>query len=101
MQLRRWGANRNSGTTKLFEKKAATTWSAAKGQLSMTISRVTQSGQGQFNYSIDLSIEDIQQVLAALSKECSLPAIAEGLAPSLRDLARLQLAATGHPPPAM
>lgn len=100
MQLRRWGANRNSGATKLFEKKAVAAWGAAKGQLSMTISRVTQGEQGQFNYAVDLSIEDIQQVLAVLSKECSLPAIADGLAHSLRDLTRLQLAAAGHPPPA-
>jgi hypothetical protein len=99
MQLKRWGANRNSGDTKLFDKKAITTWSAAKGQLTMTVSRVTHADKGQFNYSVELSIEDIQQVLAALSKECRLPAIATGLAPSLRDLMRLQLAAAGHPPP--
>lgn len=100
MQLKRWGANRNSGVTKLFEKKANVAWSAAKGQLALTVSRVTHSEKGQFNYSVELSMEDIQQVLAALSKECSVPAIATGLQPSLRDLLRLQLAAVGHPPPA-
>jgi DNA-binding transcriptional MerR regulator len=61
----------------------------------MTVRRVTHGDQGQYDYSVGLSLEDIREILEALRKECSLPAISEGLQPAMLDLFRLQAAAAG------
>ena len=98
MQLKRWGSNRNSGVTLVFDKKPAVAWSASKSQLNLSVRRVSQGDQGQYDFSIGLTLEDVQQILEALSKECSLPPLAKGLEPSIRDLVRLQAAAAGMLP---
>ncbi len=98
MQVRRWGANRNSGSTTIFDKKASTSWNARKNLLSMTISRVNHGTAGEFNYAVEFTVEDFCQMVGALSKECGIAEIAEALEPSVRDLLRLQLAAAGMTP---
>ena len=94
MKLTRCGANRYSGDTIVFDKAPAVSWSATKSGLQFEVKRVSLDN-GQFNFTVTLSVEDILKALGALSKEAKLPAIADGLAPALRDLHRLQAVAAG------
>ena len=73
---------------------SSVSWSGAKNNLQLEVKPVT-SDNGQFNFTIELTVEDILKAIGALSKEAKLPAIADGLAPALRDLHRLQAAAAG------
>jgi hypothetical protein len=98
MKLLRWGANRNSGATTVFDKKASATWGAAKNVIVLTVPRVDKGEQGQYNFRIELTAQDIQGLIAALSSESALPAVAELLQPACRDLTRLHLAAAGFTP---
>jgi hypothetical protein len=96
MHVERWGARRDSGATTLFDKTAtAVVWSASTDEVQMTVRGIRHGTQGQYNYSIGLSLKDIRDVLEALGKECSLPAISVGLQPAMLDLFRLQAAAAG------
>lgn len=98
MELRRWGANRNSGYTSVFKKKPAISWRASTSELELDIRRVSQGDQGQYNFKVLLTPEDIQELLASLSKEAALPEVAQAMRPVLRELVRLQLAAVGVSP---
>lgn len=98
MELRRWGANRDSGYTTIFNKKPIVSWRASTNELDLYIRRVAQGSQGQYNYRLLLTPEDIQELLIALSKEAALPAVAQAMQPVLRELVRLQHTAAGIPP---
>jgi len=94
MRMKRCGANRYSGHTIVFDKAPSVSWSAEKSNLQFEVRRVT-TDNGQFNFTVELTVEDLLKAISALSKEAKLPAIADGLAPALRDLHRLQAAAAG------
>lgn len=55
----------------------------------------TQGEQGQYNYTLLLSADDIQAILVGLSRDAALPAVADAIRPVIRELVRLQLAAAG------
>jgi hypothetical protein len=104
MLLKRWGANRNSGWTALINKKEpAVSWSKKEQCIQLNIRRVNDpNGNGQYNYEIDLSTEEIAKIIDALAKDGithSLESVSEKLAPSTRSLLRLLLAAGGLPFP--
>lgn len=104
MLLKRWGANRNSGWIGLINKKDPTvSWNKNEQCIQLTIKRVVDPhGNGQYNYEIDLSPEEIAKIIDALAKDGlthSLTSLSEKLAPSTRSLLRLLLAAGGFPFP--
>lgn len=98
MELRRWGANRNTGYTSVFKKKPNITWRASTNELELEVRRVSQGDQGQYNFKVLLTAEDIQELLVGLSKEAALGDMANVMRPVLRELFRLQLAAAGVAP---
>lgn len=98
MELRRWGANRDSGYTSLFKKTPTVSWRASTNALELDIKRVAHGSQGQYNYKLVLTPEDIQELLMALGKEAALPEVAQVMRPVLRELMRLQLTAAGFSP---
>ncbi|MCO7552349.1 hypothetical protein [Metapseudomonas otitidis] len=104
MLLKRWGANRNSGWTGLINKKEpSVSWSKKDQCIQLIVRKVNDPhGNGQYNYEIDLSPEEISKILDALAKDGlthSLTYISEKLAPSTRSLLRLLLASGGIPFP--
>ena len=102
MLLKRWGANRNSGWTGLINKKEATvSWNKNEACVQLTVRRVNDpNGNGQYNYEIDLSLEEITKVLSVLADHGlthSMSAVSEKLSPSTRSLFRLLAASSGLP----
>lgn len=97
MEVRRAGANRNSGYTVLVNKAPSVTWRASTGHLQLDVRRVSHGDQGQYNYTVLLTADDIAELLSGLSKEAATPAVADVVRPLMRELGRLQLAAAGVP----
>ena len=95
MKLFRWGANRNSGATKVFDKKPVAGFNRGDNLFSMKATR-QKTPNGEFDFQLEMDFDDLAVLFAAISKNAaSDPAVADALQPMARDLARISAAAHG------
>jgi len=102
MLLKRWGANRNSGWTGLINNKDFTaSWNKKDSVVELTVKRVSDpSANGQYNYQVVLSLEEISKILVLLSDQAlqhSPEVTSRKLNSSTRALLRLLAASGGVP----
>lgn len=102
MLLKRWGANRNSGWTGLINNKDFTaSWNKKDSVVELTVKRVNDpNANGQYNYEVVLSLEEISKILALLSDQAlqhSSEVTSQKLSSSTRALLRLLAASGGLP----
>lgn len=102
MLLKRWGANRNSGWTALINNKDFTaSWNKKDSVVELTVKRVNgTNANGQYNYEVVLSLEEISKILALLSDQAlqhSSEVASQKLSSATRSLLRLLAASGGLP----
>jgi hypothetical protein len=102
MLLKRVGANRNSGWTELIKRSdVSVSWARHQQNIRLSIRCVSDVHlNGQYNYELDLNLEELVKILECLSELDLYEAgdnIAEKLAPATRSLLRLLIAAGGFP----
>lgn len=102
MLLKRWGANRNSGWTAVINNKDFTpSWNKKESTVELTFKRVNDpNANGQYNFQVVLSLEEISKILALVSDQALLHSpevVSQKMTPSTRALLRLLVASGGVP----
>lgn len=101
MLLKRWGANRDCGWTALINKEATVSWNKKDSCVKLSARRVNDpNGNGQYNYDVELSLEEIAKILTVVSEQAvdnSSAAVKDKLAHSTKPLFRLLMASSGLP----
>jgi hypothetical protein len=103
MLLKRWGANRNFGWTALINNKNfSASWNKKDSTVDLMFRKVSDpNGNGQYNFEISLSLEEITKILTTVSDQAlqhSPEVVCQKMSISTRSLLRLLISAGGLPP---